>query len=257
MTQDGTCQGPCNSRYRRAQKDYKAALAAYDSVMARLSAGAALSRPEPRRPEPPEIVPWHGSPHFCLQCTSQVRAELAELDMAACIVAASADGHREAGTESKVTGSHERESASPSADDADELASALRGWVSALQGTDPRGRRDFLAMEVTASAAWLLGHFDSLIIHPDFGADFGLEMRWWHRRLLDTGKAGIVWHKKPMPCGRCQHMSLRQEDGAKYVECSRKNECGRLMSLDEYEAEFGEWQKSRQATARRASLCVA
>jgi hypothetical protein len=248
MAADGICVGPCNNRYRKAQKDYKAALAEYDQAIEARRPG----EPEPERPGEPDITPWNGYPHFCQRCSASVRAELAELDMAACVLAAAADGHREAGTESKVSGSHEQPSASPVADDADELASALRGWVSALRGTDPRGRRDFLAREITLSADWLLANFDSMIIHPDFGADFGLEMRWWHRRLLEAGKSGIVWHRKPMPCGRCSYLSLRQEDGAKYVECSRKNECGRLMTLQEYETEYDEWQAERKGM-RKAS----
>lgn len=249
MAPVGICPGSCNNRWRRAEKEYREALDAHGRAMERRKPG----EPEPQRPEPHDLTPWRGNPVFCGRCTSQVRAELAELDYAACIAAAAADGHQEAGTESKVSGSHEQPSVSPSADDADELASALRGWVSALRGTDPRGRRNFLASEITVSADWLLGHFDALITHPVFGSDFGLEMRWWHRRLLETGKSGIVWHKKPMPCGRCQHMSLRQEDGAKYVECSRKSECGRLMSISEYEAEFEDWQKARRGAARIAS----
>jgi hypothetical protein len=241
VTPDGVCPGPCNNRWRRAEKEYKAALAAWDKAMSERKPGD----PEPGKPEPHQVVPWHGRPVFCGRCSAQIRAELAELDEAACIVAAAADGHRGAGTEPKVTGTHTEPSVSPAADDADELASALRGWVSALRGTDPRHRKDWLASEITVSAAWLLSHFDAMITHQGFGADFGLEMHWWHRRLLETGKSGIVWHKKPMPCSRCHHMSLRQEDGAKYVECSRKSECGRLMSINEYEAEYAEWSKDR------------
>ena len=135
------CAGPCNNRWRRAQKDYKSALAAYDKALAARKDGD----PELERPAEPEIRAWDGAPNFCSQCTAIIRSEMAELDYAACIVAAAADGHREAGTESKVSGSHEQPSPSSSADDADELASALRGWVSALHGTDPRGRRDWLA----------------------------------------------------------------------------------------------------------------
>lgn len=238
----GICLGPCNNRYRRALQDYKRALAAWDKTMAARAPGD----PEPEKPQEPTLRPWEGLPHFCGRCTAQVRAELAELDYAACIVVAAADGLREAETDSKVSGSRDTRSPSAASDDIDELGHALRGWESALLGHDPAARSGFLASQITTSADWLLGHFDPMITHPEFGGDFGQEVRWWHRRLRDTGKSGIVWHSKPMPCSRCHHMSLRQEDGAKYVECSRRNECGRLMSLDEYEAEFEEWQKQRQ-----------
>ncbi len=243
MGSGGICVGPCNNRYRKARDEYKQALAAYDAIMAARNPGD----PEPEKPAEPAMRPWEGHPNYCGRCTSQIRAELSDLDYAACIVTAAADGHREAGdTDSRVSGSRETRSPSVSADDVDELALVLRSWESAALGHDPAARSGYLASQLTTSANWLLGHFDQIITHPLMGADFGQEIRWWHRHLRETGKSGIVWHAKPMPCSRCHHRSLRQEDGAKYVECSRRNECGRLMSLDEYEAEFEEWVKERR-----------
>jgi hypothetical protein len=201
---------------------------------------------EPEQPDEPELRPWEGSPHYCPRDAATVRRELAELDDVASIVTAYADGHRtstEAGA--RVSGSRSAPSPSPASDAVDELESVLRGWESALRGTDPPARRGDLAQKVTTSVAWLLAHFDAMITHPDFGADFGQEISRWHRDLRERAKAGTGRSKKPMPCSRCHYQSLYQEDGATYVECSRKAECGRLMTISEYEAEFEEWKAAR------------
>lgn len=240
------CEGPCNSRWRKAQEDYKRALAAYDNAMAdRLE-----DQPEPERPEAPEIRPWLGDP-WCSRCQARIRSELAELDDVASIVTMFADGHRastDAGT--RVSGSRSAPSPSPAGDAIDEMASMLRGWESALLGTDPPARRGFLATEITTSVAWLMAHFGQLITHPDLGADFGEEISRWHRELKNRSKSGTGRRRKPMPCSRCHHLSLYQEDGAQYIECARKAECGRLMSLSEYEAEEEDWRKASEAMAR-------
>lgn len=212
-----------------------------------------LGDPEPEQPSETDTRPWEGSPHYCPRDTATVRRELAELDDVASIVTMFADGHRsstEAG--GRVSGSKTQPSPSPAADAIDELESVLRGWESALRGTDPPARRGDLAMKVTTSVAWLLAHFDTMITHPDFGADFGTEVSQWHRSLTERAKAGTGRSKKPMPCSRCHYQSLYQEDGAQYVECSRKAECGRLMTVLEYEAEFDDWMAAREQAKKLA-----
>jgi len=240
---DGICKGPCNSRWRRAQDDYRRAVGEWQEQMAARNPGD----PEPERPAEPEIRAWEGSPWFCPRCQAQIRREMAELDDVASIVTAFADGHR-VSTEAagKVSGSKATPSPSPALDAIDELASVLRGWESALRGTEPAARRGLLAQEITTTVAWLTSHFDAMITHPDFGGDFGAEISQWYRSLCQRSKAGTGRSRKPMPCSRCHHLSLYQEDGAKYVECSRKAECGRLMTISEYEAEFDEWQQERE-----------
>jgi len=210
--------------------------------------------PEPQKPGEPEIHAWEGSPHYCPRDAATVRRELAELDDVASIVIAFADGHRSS-TEAagRVSGSKSAPSPSPATDAIDELESVLRAWESALRGTDPPARRGDVAMKVTTSVAWLLAHFDAMIGHPDFGAEFGQEISQWHRALRERSKSGTGRSKKPMPCSRCHHMSLYHEDGAQYVECSRKAECGRLMSMPEYEAEEDEWKAARDKARKLAA----
>jgi hypothetical protein len=240
------CDGPCNGRYRKAQEEYQAALAGYRKAIA----DRKPDDPEPERPDEPGIRPWLGSP-WCGRCQTRIRAELAELDDVAAIVIMFNDGHRvstDAGT--RVSGSRSAPSPSPASDAIDEMASMLRGWESALRGEDPAARRGYLAAEITTSVAWLLSHFDQIITHPDLAPGFGEEVSLWHRELKNRSKSGVGRHRKPMPCGRCHHISLYHEDGAQYVECVRKDECGRLYSISEYEADEAEWKKASGSLAR-------
>jgi hypothetical protein len=232
------CPGSCNSKARKDAATYKAALVEWDDAMAARAEGD----PGPPRPVPPDIRPWAGEPVWCLKCGATIRRELAELDDLAAIVAHASDGHREVMTEGRVSGSRTPPSPSPAVEDLDELASVLRGWESALRGSDPAARRGYLASEITTSVAWLSAHFEPLIGSPDYGGDFGAEIRQWHKRLRDLGKAGTVRHRLPMPCPRCRRYSLTAEDGAQYVECA--TDCGRLMTRLEYDAEFEEWTRT-------------
>jgi hypothetical protein len=246
---DGVCGGPCNAGWRKAQEKYRAALAQYDEQKAYRLPG----EPEPQMPEAPETRAWYGDP-WCGRCKTRIRAELAELDDLASILAAFADGHRPS-TELKphVGGSKSSPSPSPVTDALDEMASVLRGWESALTGTDPAARRGYLAMEITTTIASLLARFDLLITHPDLAADFGTEISGWHRQLRQRGKSGTARHRMPMPCPRCGHYSLVTEDGASYIECTRRDECGRLLSRDDYDAEYEEWEKTRSHAAGLAA----
>jgi hypothetical protein len=203
------CPGSCNARLRR------------------ITAGNGQV--------PGDLAAVPGDPVFCARDAALIRRELAELDDLASIAAAAADGHRGAPERQRVGGTPQAASPSPSADDLDELASMLRGWESAARGDDPSPRRGYLATEITTVTAWLTSHFDALITHPDLARDFAAEVREWHRRLAASSKAGTGRHQKGRPCPRCDRYSLVWAEGDDFVACGTP-ECGRLMSLDEYEA---------------------
>ena len=80
------CPGQCNSGYRKARQAFDEALALYDPLDSSQS-----------RPIPPDIQPWPGDPFWCGRCSSRIRSCLSELDDAAAIMLASADGHRPQG----------------------------------------------------------------------------------------------------------------------------------------------------------------
>jgi hypothetical protein len=223
------CPGSCNSRFRREQAAYKAALTAWAAAMAARAEGD----PELPRPLPPGTRAWPGNP-WCGRCQGVLRAQLAELDDLAALLAAIPDLSAPP-EEARVSGSRDTPSPSPSMDDLDELAGWLRDWQSALQGSDPPARRGYLATAVTTGVHWLALHFDPLITHPDLAADFGGELRQWHRTLSAKAKAGTGIKHMKKPCPRCRNYTLWRADGDRYVKCADRD-CGRMLSLEEFEA---------------------
>ena len=229
MALEVDCPGSCNSRYRREQAAYKAALDDWARAMECRLAGD----PEPPRPLPPETRAWPGSP-WCMRCQGILRAQLAELDDLAALLAAIPDLSAPS-EEARVSGTRGEPSPSPAMDELDELAGWLRDWQSALQGSDPIARRGYLATAITPSVHWLALHFDPLITHPDMAADFGAELRQWHRTLSSQAKAGTGIRHMTRACPRCRAYTLWRADGDRYVKCADRD-CQRHLSLDEYEA---------------------
>ena len=213
------CAGPCNSRYRRARAEYEAALLAYDPT-----------NPEQEAPEPPDIQPWLGDP-WCPKCKAVIHQELGELDDLAALIAArpplaSSTADESAG---RVSGTRDHPSPSSRMDDLEELNGWLRNWESAYRGDDPRPRRGYLAKESTTIIAWLVSHFEPCITHPDLAADFGSEIRRWHRELLGRARAGTIDKHQKRPCPRCKLYTLWARDGEDYVRCINP----RLQSADD------------------------
>ena len=239
LQNEGLCPGPCNSRYVKAQALYGQAMAAYAEAMAARAAACEASPPdsgpgpEPSRPEEPDIRPWLGEPVWCRRCTSMIHQELSELDDLIAMLLAIPDLRAGAGQAGKVSGTRGQRSPSPFADDADELAEWLRSWESLARGTDPAPRRGYLAPEITASVAWLAAHFEPMITSPDIAADYGSEIRAWHRSLKARANAGSATKHMPRPCPRCRMYTLWAADGEDYVVC-RNEDCRRLMSREEY-----------------------
>lgn len=218
------CPGSCNAGYRRAQAEYRRALAVWATTDPVLRGD---------RPAEPAVRPVPGQPVWCGRCASRIRQALAELDDLAALLAASADGYP-AGPGEHVGGSPDPASPSPAADVVEELWSTLHRWETAYRGTDPQARRGWLADALTTTVAWLGHHLDGLLAHPDIAPDFGREVLDWHRRLVDQVRAGTDVHRKRVPCPRCGWLTLTWREGDDHVACQNRD-CGRLLTLDEYD----------------------
>lgn len=225
MSSEVACDGPCNSRWRKHDAEYRKALAGYDPLDSDQS-----------RPAPPEVQPVYGDP-WCPRCKAQIHEQLSQLDDLACLLAAlppspNARNDDKAGL---VSGTREVPSPSRRMDDLAELGQWLRDWESVLRGEDPKPHRGYLASEITTITAWLVAHFDKLITHPDVGADFGRETRRWHRELLEKARAGQVDKHVKRPCPRCRLYTLWARDGEDYIRCINED-CNRRMTREELAA---------------------
>ena len=225
MSSEVACDGPCNSRYRKADAEYRKALGLYDP-----------RDPDQSRPSPPEVQPVYGDP-WCPRCKAQIHEQLSQLDDLACLLCAlppspNARNDDKAGL---VSGTREVPSPSRRMDDLAELGQWLRDWESVLRGEDPKPHRGYLASEITTITAWLVSHFDKLITHPDVGADFGRETRRWHRELLEKARAGQVDKHVKRPCPRCRLYTLWARDGEDYIRCINED-FNRRMTREELAA---------------------
>jgi hypothetical protein len=204
-------------------------------------------------PDEPQISeglsPYPGDPVFCGRCYNRFHLQLAELADLAAIAEAENTGHRRGPDAERVSGSKSAPSPSPVIDDLDELASMLRGWDSDARGMeDIPARTGFLQSEIGTLVARLHSrHFPVLMADALRGPEFAAEVAWWHRHLRGTTKAGSGRHQKPMPCPRCGDKTLEWGEGDPYVECVNGlrdggiRTCGKLLSLDDYEASFEAW----------------
>ena len=228
------CNGPCNSRYRKARAEYERALADYDPMDAATS-----------RPDPPEVYPVYGDP-WCPRCKAQLHEQLAQIDDAAAILGAlpPSPNDRSDDKAGKVSGSRAAPSPSSRMDDLEELGEWLRSWESSFRPVvlqaagireDPKPHRGYLATEITTITAWLVFHWEKLITHPDLAADFGREIRRWHREIQEKARAGQVDKHVKRPCPRCNLYTLWARDGEDYVRCVN-DDCNRRMTREELAA---------------------
>ena len=225
VSSEVACDGPCNSRWRKADAEYRKALAAYDPLDADQS-----------RPAPPGISPVWGDP-WCPRCKSHIHEQLSQLDDLAAHLAAlppsvNARSDDKAG---KVSGSKTAPSPSSRMDDMLELGEWLRNWESAFRGEDPKPHRGYLSSEITTITVWLVSHYDKLITHPDLGLEFGREVRRWHRELQEKARAGQVDKHVKRPCPRCRLYTLWARDGEDYIRCIN-DDCNRRMTREELAA---------------------
>jgi hypothetical protein len=228
------CDGPCNSRWRKADAEYRKALADYDPLDSAQS-----------RPSPPEVYPVYGDP-WCPRCKNQIHEQLAQIDDAAAILAALPPSPNDRGDDKagKVSGSKAQPSPSSRMDDLEELGEWLRSWESSFRPVvlaaaglheDPKPHRGYLATEITTITAWLVFHFEKCITHPDFSLDFGREVRRWHREMQEKARAGQVDKHVKKPCPRCRLYTLWARDGEDYVRCINED-CNRRMTREELAA---------------------
>jgi len=233
----GICIGTCNSQWRKAHALYADGLAKYDKALEQLADGDDVPNP----PAPPDIRPWYGQPYWCGRCMALIKAELAELDDLASMLAALPPGIRPAVSAKhervKVSGSHGTPSASPSGDSLEELAAWLKSWEAmAKDEDDPTPRRGHLATEITTVRSWLYAHFDLLMLNPDVAQPFGEETRAWHRELIARAHAASAAKHVKQPCPRCKLFTLWEELGQDYLKCINVD-CNRRLTRAELDAE--------------------
>lgn len=226
---DGICSGPCNHRWRKAQAAFKKAQHDYDPL------DPDTSPPEFQGPRPMDGHPW------CLECTWLIRKQLAQLDLLTALRTMNGDGYpADAGAE-RVSGSREPTSPSPAADDDDDVARMLAGWVEAYREYmkwPSAPRYGDLASMCTECTAWLGKHLDGILVSP-MAFEFGDEVMRWHADLKNKTKAGVRTLKKPLRCltaaGGCGLLMLWYTDGDEYIRC-RAPGCTFMMRLGDYYA---------------------
>lgn len=221
------CPGPCNRRWRDAMDGWRQAMAAYDPLDAAQS-----------RPDTPATAPWPGEPVWCGACTARIRLRLAQLDTLAGLLAATADGHRQAPPDGHVTGTVGSPSPSQAADDLGEMYSMLTGWESAYrdwQGWDSGPPKGDLAARETETVTFLSRQLGGILASP-MAADFGREILQWHQETAAAAKAGVRTLPKPLRCPGCGLLTLVWTEGEDRVDCANPG-CGLIMSYREYESE--------------------
>jgi hypothetical protein len=239
------CPGSCNRRWREAREAYAQALALYDPL-----------DKDQSRPQPPEIPPVPGEPVWCPRDASRISQQLAELDYAASLLAAAADGYTSSTGEQRVSGSPAHPSPSPAGDDLDELVSMLTGWEDAYR--DARGwpsgaRKGSLASRLTECVAWLGQHLGGagqpgILTHDGISGPFGEEIGTWHREIVAKAKAGTRRIRKPLRCPGCGLLTLIWDEGEPDVKCGNPD-CGVIMAYAEYMAEVSRRAGISQAVA--------
>lgn len=175
-----------------------------------------------------------GDPHLCSQCESLLRKEIAGLDTLAVILRREADGHRTSTGSDAAIRAHRsagsRPSQSPVSDLLNELEGVLRGWLT--RKFPVGGRLGYYAGPLYELTSHLLDKLTAYTADEDLAGPLAMSVRRWHGRLETAAKAGPALIHKPLPCPRCQAPGLEQERGADVVKC---RECGRIMSVTEYE----------------------
>lgn len=87
---------------------------------------------------------------------------------------------------------------------------------------------------LTGVLRYLVAHLEWALAHEDIAVDLGREILREASTLRRLTRLDAQRVRKPVPCPRCQLKTLVHEGGDSYVGCQNP-ECGRLLSLDEYD----------------------
>ncbi|GGK61585.1 hypothetical protein Sme01_03340 [Sphaerisporangium melleum] len=245
------CPGRCNSRFRDEWDAYHRAVDVWQAVL-EARAKRLADNPhadlgtEPERPAEPTRRPWTGEPLWCGNDAAAVRSALADLDELMALHLAAGDGYGTGSAQERVSSSPEPASPSPKHDDQDELLEWLAVWEQSYresQGWPAKPYRGVSAPALTSAVAWLTGHLDAILAHPDLAEGFGTGVLGWHSRLEAATKTRVKprWMPRDLRCHQCHAKTLAQLEGEDRVEC-RNPSCGEarggpvVMTLDEYNA---------------------
>lgn len=208
---DGSaCPGPCNARWRKADQEGK---------------------PHDLRPRP-------GDPVWCdidAARIAQAVGAMPELYVYLHLSKAvkTADKHDR-------HGSGDAPSPSTEVDNQDETVRWLWDWEQTIRRERrfteaeqfPINRERVLADAVRFIARnleWALENLDR-----DLSYNLGDDILNEHRRLTRTTKTGDAMQHRSLACPRCARKTLVHELGTKHIACTN-GECGRLLTLDEYD----------------------
>jgi hypothetical protein len=248
------CGGRCNNAYRKAVAAYETAvtewmdaeetyphrLDAWQNAVAQMGEEAAGPAPQRReRPAEPDIRPWYGEPIWCRGCKASITRCLSDLEDLMSLRLAMTDGYEQPGRHGeRVTGSKEQRSQSPAQDDLDDVVRWLVGWENAYRQSQGARMASYVGTNAPALmtvVSRLMPLLDAILAHPDLAQDFGEEVFREHARLQRLTTTRPALRRKPLPCPKCEHLSLFLRDD-ETVRCAREQEnCGLIMSPKEYE----------------------
>lgn len=217
-----------------------------------------------------QTQPIPGRPVWCSKCVSGIRHAVQHLvDGYAQLELDKLHGKGN-GAGEHVSGSRNPPSPSPAADVQDEMVRQLTLWEDRIREALGLNRRT-ARLPVTRSrpldrCAWprpiaprrqsrsvqlvratqesatlagtvrfLLAHLDWALAHPDAGLEFGRDILRLRAKVTARAATAPERRRRPVPCPRCELRTLVHVSGSEHVECENPD-CGRLLTLDEYDA---------------------
>ena len=263
------CQGPCNRRARRAQREHGEALtrwrdtAYHAALQAEANKAAARSGEKPPRiadpgpapdgwdltdteakhlglpPHPEEpVLDWtDGEPLWCRRCTATVRHALGEIDQLAAVLESWSDGHRGGSSGERIHRGSSTSPASPSpiADLLDELYGdvtyAEDVWREHL-GLLPVRRRTARGTHNRSSALAFIGQRLERVLAAEDWTEFAYRLLHWERRLQKRTKTDPVTRSRVGRCPRCELAEVLVTGPDDITRCQG---CGLFLNEDEYQ----------------------
>lgn len=180
-----------------------------------------------------DLAPAPADPIWCSPCGRAITDRLTDLPDLVGLLEQEIGGQGGTGGDAPVTGSKGSPSPSPVVDDIDEITRTLEYWEDAHRELADLPRRNARRYggRVGASARWLTAHIGDVLAAP-WAEEFGRDVNRLHARARRSTHTDAAKVRKPLPCPRCDLKALWWSPGERYISCS---ECGRLMTLGEYE----------------------